>query len=68
MGEGVVGDRRCAPDAGAVVQVHRAEALSLLERITQTALVPGFPRALPRHVTDTMRDQDQPPPDPGSTP
>jgi len=56
------------PDAGAVVQVHRAEALSLLERITQTAPVPGFPLALPRHVTDTMRDQDRPPPDPGSTP
>ena len=56
------------PDAGAVVQVHRAEALSLLERITQTAPVPGFPLALPRHVTDTMRDQDQPPPDPGSAP
>jgi len=56
------------PYAWAVVQVHRAEALSLLERIAQTAPAPGLPLSLLRHLADSMLDQDQPPPDPGSAP
>jgi len=56
------------PYAWAVVQVHRAEALSLLERIAQTAPAPGLPLSLLRHLTESMLDQDQPPADPGSAP
>ncbi len=61
-------DTGALPDAGAVVQVHRAEALNLLEQIAQAAPVPSLPLSLLRHVADSLLDQNQPAAHAGSAP